>query len=131
MKKKRELLFSVTAADCKWDYYRCSGPGGQNVNKRETGVRCTHKASGAIGQSCDERHQRRNREIAFERMANTKEFKTWHRMEVARRVGTLEKIERNVDREMRRIKIEARIDEIWTEVDKDDPLNDQERENVK
>jgi peptide chain release factor 2 len=42
MKNKR-LLFSVTKNDCDWDTFRSGGKGGQNVNKVESGVRCTHR----------------------------------------------------------------------------------------
>lgn len=84
---KKELLFSVTKEDCKWDFFRCSGPGGQKVNKTNSGVRCTHRASGAIGKATDERSQKQNRVLAFTRMAESFEFKKWHRMEVARRTG--------------------------------------------
>jgi len=122
--KKRKLLFSVTAKDCRWDYYRCPGAGGQKVNKTSSGVRCTHTASGAVGQSCDERVQHVNKKLAFKRMAETTKFKNWHRMEVARRTGVLENIERTVEREMKRIKVEIKDDGIWTEVNKNDPLED-------
>ena len=53
----RELLFSVTAKDCRFDYYRGSGAGGQHRNKTESAVRCTHLASGAVGQAEDHREQ--------------------------------------------------------------------------
>lgn len=59
-------------------------------------------------------------------MAETNEFKTWHRMEVSRRLGVLERIEQTVDREMRKIKVEVRQEGLWTEVDKNDPLSDEE-----
>ena len=122
---KKKLLFSVTKEDCKWDYYRCPGPGGQHVNKASTGVRCTHKASGAVGQSCDERSQVRNKKIAFERMAKSKEFNKWHKIECARRTGVLDQIEREVERQMRKIKVEIKEDGIWVEVDKNLPLADE------
>jgi len=122
---KRKLLFSVTKEDCQWDYYRCPGPGGQKVNKTSSGVRCTHKASGARGQSCDERMQHQNKKLAFERMAATKEFKTWHRMEIARKTGLLERVEREVQNQMKKIKVEIKDGGVvWTEVDKNDPLKD-------
>lgn len=124
MRKKKELLFSVTAKDCRWDYFRCSGPGGQHVNKTESGVRCTHIASKAVGQSCDERHKHVNKKIAFKRMAESKKFKEWHKLEVARRTGVLENIERTVEREMKRVKVEVKEDGIWTEVNKNDRLED-------
>lgn len=123
---ERELLFSVTKEDCRWDYFRCPGKGGQKVNKTSSGVRCTHKASGAVGQSCDERSQHINKRLAFERMVETKEFKQWHRMEVARRTGQLERAEDKVAKEMCNIKVEIQQNGKWTEVDKDDPLSDVE-----
>jgi len=124
MKKERKLLFSVTKEDCNWDYYRCPGPGGQHVNKVNTGVRCTHKASGAVGQSCEERSQVQNKKLAFKRMAETDVFKVWHRMEVARKTGLMDQIEREVERQMRNIKVEIKQDGLWTEINKDAPLPD-------
>lgn len=47
----REPIVTVTAADCRWDYYRGSGAGGQHRNKTSSAVRCTHEPSGAVGQS--------------------------------------------------------------------------------
>lgn len=120
---KKKLLFSVTKDDCRWDYYRCSGAGGQKVNKTSSGVRCTHHRSGAVGQSCDERSQHANKKLAFKRMAESKVFKQWHRMEVARQTGVLDEIERKIEREMKRIKVEVKEDGIWTQVDKNNSLN--------
>lgn len=120
---KKKLLFSVTKDDCRWDYYRCSGAGGQKVNKTSSGVRCTHHRSGAVGQSCDERSQHVNKKLAFKRMAESKVFKQWHRMEVARQTGVLDEIERKIEREMKRIKVEVKEDGIWTQVDKNNSLN--------
>ena len=123
-KSKRKLLFSVTKTDCRWDYFRCSGAGGQKVNKTSSGVRCTHKASKAVGQSCDERVQHQNKKLAFERMAKSKEFKQWHQLECARVTGQLDIIEREVKKQMRNIKVEVKSEEgLWTEVDKNAPLD--------
>jgi len=82
-----KLLFSVTAKDCRWDCFRGTGKGGQKRNKTESGVRCTHLASGAVGLSDDSRSQHDNRRTAFKRMAATTEFKSWHRREVGKHTG--------------------------------------------
>lgn len=73
----RQLLFSVTLKDCDVHTFRCGGNGGQNVNKRDTGVRIVHRASGATGQACDERSQLQNKKLAFRRMAQSKLFSAW------------------------------------------------------
>lgn len=75
--KKRTKVFSVVAEDCDWDVFRGSGNGGQKKQKTSSGVRCTHRASGAVGKADDNREQSKNRRTAFERMAATKEFKVW------------------------------------------------------
>jgi len=73
----KELLFSVTLDDCKVETFRAGGPGGQNQNKRETGVRITHKESGAVGESREERSQLQNKKTAFKRMVESPHFKYW------------------------------------------------------
>lgn len=97
----KELLFSVTSSDCDWEYMRGTGPGGQKRNKTESKVRCTHRASGAVGESDETRDQRKNRQHAFRKMANSETFKKWHRLETARRMGTLKTVEDNVEAAMR------------------------------
>ena len=55
--------------ETKITFFRGSGPGGQHRNKVETGVRLTHEPSGIVLTVDEERSQARNREIAFERLA--------------------------------------------------------------
>jgi protein subunit release factor B len=93
---EKEVLFRVTAADCDWQYMRGTGPGGQKRNKTESKVRCVHRASGATGESDETRNQQQNKRIAFRKMAETKEFKAWHKIECAKRLGKLAEIEENV-----------------------------------
>ena len=50
--------------DLTIDFFRSSGPGGQNVNKRETAVRVTHVPTGVFATAQSERTQERNRELA-------------------------------------------------------------------
>jgi len=103
----KELIFSVTAKDCRFDYFRGSGKGGQKRNKTSSGVRCVHLESGAVGVSDDTRSQHQNKAIAFQRMAETPKFKKWHKLEIARRTGELTEIESRVDKEMQKIRVEA------------------------
>lgn len=70
----KQRILSVTMADCDLQTFRCGGNGGQNVNKRDTGVRIIHRASGARGQACDERSQLANKRLAWKRMAATSQF---------------------------------------------------------
>lgn len=73
----RELLFTVTLDDCEVQTFRSGGKGGQNQNKRDTGVRIIHHPSGARGESREERSQLQNKKTALRRMAATPEFKYW------------------------------------------------------
>jgi protein subunit release factor B len=61
----RESL--AVACDC--EFIRGSGPGGQHRNKRFTGVRLVHRASGEMVTATERREQKQNLEVAFERMA--------------------------------------------------------------
>jgi len=97
----KELLFSVTAKDLRVDTFRAGGKGGQNQNKRETGVRITHLLSGAVGESREERSQGQNKRTAYRRMTATPKFTAWVRTEAARVMGQQALDEAYVDREMR------------------------------
>lgn len=55
--------------DCDLQFFRGTGPGGQNRNKVETAVRLTHRPSGLVVTAMEHRTQRANREAALDRMA--------------------------------------------------------------
>ena len=55
--------------DCETEFFRSGGPGGQHRNKTETGVRLKHLPTGIVVTATERRSQARNRELAFERLA--------------------------------------------------------------
>ena len=55
-------------AECTVETFRSSGPGGQNVNKRETAVRIRHRPTGIVVTCQRERSQYRNKQIALKQL---------------------------------------------------------------
>lgn len=55
--------------DCDMEFFIATGPGGQNRNKVETGVRLTHRPTGTVVTATERRSQHANREAAYARMA--------------------------------------------------------------
>lgn len=109
--RPKTLLFSLTQKDFEFQTFCTGGPGGQHKNAKQNGVRVIHPASGAVAEHRDSRDQRKNKEEAFRKIAETKKFKAWHATEVARRLGKPseidhEAIKRKVDELMKNIKVE-------------------------
>ncbi len=63
--KLEERDISLSPLDLKIEFSRSSGPGGQNVNKRETAVRIVHIPTGISVHASGERSQEQNREQAL------------------------------------------------------------------
>lgn len=117
---ERELIFSVTLKDCEVQTFRAGGPGGQNQNKRDTGVRIIHPPSGARGESREERSQLQNKKLAFRRMADHPLFRAW----VARQTHEYKQMERRAQQWVEQqlndptaVKQEIRHKGRWVQVD--------------
>ncbi|TSC76752.1 MAG: peptide chain release factor 1 [Parcubacteria group bacterium Gr01-1014_33] len=61
----REVDVEIKPQDIKVEFFRSSGPGGQNVNKVETAVRIYHLPTGLIVTSQESRSQQKNRTQAM------------------------------------------------------------------
>ncbi len=93
-----QLLFSVTKKDLIRQTFAAGGKGGQKQNSTNSAVRFIHPPSGAAGEARDSRHQYQNERQAFLRMAESPEFKRWHKIECARRIGGAETPEQTMAR---------------------------------
>ncbi len=87
----RPKVLTVTIKDCQVQTFRAGGPGGQNQNKRDTGVRVIHAPSGARAESREERSQLQNKRAAFVRMAESAEFRRWVRLRHAQISGDIDR----------------------------------------
>lgn len=93
---ERTKILSVTLADCETQTFRAGGSGGQNQNKRDTGVRIIHHPSGARGESREERSQLQNKKAAFKRMAESSAFRAWVRRQAGEDALTIAAVDREM-----------------------------------
>jgi len=60
-----ETEIKINPADLRWEFYRASSQGGQNVQKVNTAVRLTHLPTGIVVNCEKERFQEQNRQMAL------------------------------------------------------------------
>ena len=96
----RELLFSLTKNDFEMQFFRAGGKGGQKQNKTSSGCRIIHKASGAIGESREQRQQIANKKLAFQRLVQSKEFQIWHKIKAASMLVGVKDVDKQVEASM-------------------------------
>ena len=86
----RQRILHITKDDFTFQTFRAGGKGGQNQNKRDSGVRVIHPPSGARGECREQRTQLQNKKTAWLRCVESQEFQRWLRIEHAKRVGEID-----------------------------------------
>ncbi len=87
----------MTIKDCEVSTFTVKGPGGSGKDTSQTGVLIRHLPSGAAGRGTETRSYDKNRRSAWIKLANSKEFKAWHKLECARRLGQVDEVEKLVN----------------------------------
>jgi protein subunit release factor A len=106
----KKLLFTLSRekGDFLVDFYSGTGPGGQNRNHNKMCCRIKHPQSGVMAACAEERSQEANKKKAFTRLVSNPQFQSWLRSESARRSGEMARIEAEVDRSMKKVKVEIK-----------------------
>lgn len=63
-----QLSDQILLAQCRIDFFRAQGPGGQHVNRTDSAVRITHIVTGVVAQCQDHREKQRNQSDALRRL---------------------------------------------------------------
>lgn len=111
----KKLVLSVTLKDCDVQTFRSGGPGGQHQNKVSSGVRVTHRASGAVGEAREQRSQLQNKRTAFIRMTQTPKFQTWMRLALGRDAVVDSQVQESMKPE--NLKVEGIVNGEWRRID--------------
>lgn len=114
----KHKLITITKDDFDIQAIRAGGKGGQKQNKTSSAIRMVHRASGAMAVARDARSQKTNLREAFSRCIHTDIFQKWLKIEICRKSGVLDEIEKRVEESMSQnlIKTEVVENERWVEV---------------
>lgn len=113
---KKELLFSITKKNFRFDFFSGKGAGGQHRNRHKNCVRIFHDDSGAMAVGQSHREKQANIKEAFNRLTKHPKFKIWHSMMV-NKILTGKSIDDIIEEQLvpKNLKIEVRSDSGWTE----------------
>ena len=89
MNNQRTKLFTIPRTAFRIDTFRSGGHGGQNQNKRDTGVRITHIDSKQSAESRKYKSQAQNKKAAFRKLAER--MKPWIKLKAAGIIDAVEK----------------------------------------
>ncbi|MFY9493210.1 MAG: PCRF domain-containing protein [Minisyncoccia bacterium] len=125
LKKATEKDVHINPSDLKVEFFRSSGPGGQNVNKRETAVRIIHLPSGTVVTAQTERGQEANKQAALSilrsKILETTENQASQKMQSERRtqIGSADRSEKIRTYNFPQDRItDHRIKKSWSRIDK-------------
>ena len=124
-KKATEKDIQINSSDLRIEFFRSSGPGGQNVNKRETAVRIIHIPTGTVVTAQTERGQEANKQFALsilrskvlEEKERREDLKIQHERKT--QIGTADRSEKIRTYNFPQDRItDHRIKKSWSQIDK-------------
>ncbi len=115
----KKSILTLTKKDFELQFFRAGGKGGQHQNKTSSACRIIHRESGAVGECREHRHQKQNKETAFERLVATDKFKKWHKLKCSAIMAGIYDIEKmaemQVDEDMKHIKVQIKKNGKWVD----------------
>lgn len=125
LKRAGEKDIQINPNDLKIEFFRSSGPGGQNVNKRETAVRIIHIPTGTVVTAQTERGQDANKQYAMSilrsKVLEEIENKTAQKNQTERRgqIGSAQRSEKIRTYNFPQDRItDHRLNKKWSQIDK-------------
>jgi len=118
--KNKELILSLSKSNKDFivQPFKGSGKGGQKRNKTMSACRIIHPASNTTSECQEERSFEQNKRKAFQRLIEKDSFQKWLKLEVAKKSGILDLINKKIEKEMNtnNIKVEGIKNGKWVEL---------------